>query len=385
LLRLKQTPVRRRVGFAAAAVLAGGLVGTALLAPGTAFAGPMQLSTTTTITGTTQAFSGGTTTLDAAVTVATPSGSPQAPAGSVTVSDGSGHCTFSLTVGTGGSLTSYGNCALLGLTPGNYKLTATYTPSSMQFTSSTSKSVWVTVSNPNVAPKFTADSPSLNTRVGSHYSYTFAASGTPAPTFSLVDAPSWLSINSATGVVSGTVPRSAQWGFSYSVAASNSVGTVPAGPFAVNVGSRNFHHSHLTTQLYCPASVTNGRSGTCTLTVGDNGWGSGRTSAVTASIYLPSELHARSCSANVNGQGQGQPWPGNQRNCWTGKNSVMANLGSLRPGQTKTLAVSFSAHLNSWGWQQSHAARVSVVGTAQNNSGVSSSKAYVTIFPRFVW
>jgi hypothetical protein len=345
----------------------------------------MQLSTTTTITGTTQAFSNGTTTLDAAVTVSTPSGSPQAPAGSVTVSDGSGHCTFSLTVATGGSLNSYGNCALLGLTPGKYKLVATYTPSSMQFSSSTSKAVWVTVSNPNVTPAFTADSPSLSTRVGSHYSYTFAASGTPAPTFSLVNAPSWLSINSATGQVSGTVPRSAQWGFSYSVAASNSVATVTAGPFAVNVGSRDYHHSHLSTQLYCPASVANGRTGTCTLTVRDTGWGSGRTSAVTGSIYLPSELHARSCWSGSGGQGQGQPWPGNQQNCWTGNHSVSANLGSLYPGQTKTLSVTFGAHLNSWGWQQSHAVRVSVLGTAQNNSGVASSKSWVTIFPRFVW
>jgi hypothetical protein len=386
LLRLKGSPVRRRVGLAAAAVMAGGLVGTALLAPGTAFAGPMQVSTTTTIYATSQAFSGGTTTLDATATVATPTGSPQAPAGSVTISDGSSHCSYSLTVPGGGNLTSYGNCAFTGLTAGTYNLVATYTPSSMQFAASTSKSYSVTVSSPTVSPAFTADSPSLHTRVGDSYSYTFAASGTPAPTFSLVDAPSWLSINSTTGVVSGTVPWGAQWGFSYSVAASNSVGTVTAGPFAVNVGSRNFHHSHLTTQLYCPAAVTNGHSGTCTLTVGDNGWGSGRTSAVTASIYLPSELHARSCSADGSGNPQPwAPWTGVQQNCWTGWNSVTANLGSLRPGQTKTLAVSFTAHLNGWGWQRSHAARVSVVGTAQDNSGVSSAKTYVTIFPRFVW
>jgi hypothetical protein len=86
------------------------------------------------------------------------------------------------------------------------------------------------------APVFSAASPPLTVLAGQPYAYTFAASGVPAPRYSLnPGAPSWLSINTSTGAVSGTVPTSIS-SFSYSVTASNSVGSpVTAGPFTVNV------------------------------------------------------------------------------------------------------------------------------------------------------
>jgi hypothetical protein len=85
------------------------------------------------------------------------------------------------------------------------------------------------------APDFTSDSAPTSASVGHAYSYTFAASGNPPPTYSLVRAPAWLSINPRSGQVSGT-PPGATTSFSYSVDASN--GTLPnatTGPFTVSV------------------------------------------------------------------------------------------------------------------------------------------------------
>ncbi len=91
----------------------------------------------------------------------------------------------------------------------------------------------VAVSTP---PAFTTDSPPLSGTAGQSYSYTFAASGNPAPTFALATgAPAWLSINPTSGALSGTVPAGTTT-FTYSVVAAN--GTAPnatAGPFTVNV------------------------------------------------------------------------------------------------------------------------------------------------------
>ena len=89
-----------------------------------------------------------------------------------------------------------------------------------------------------VAPVFTGASPALTVTGGSVYSYTFAASGSPAPTFALgAGAPAWLSIDATTGALSGTVPTGIT-SFSYSVDASNGVGSpATAGPFTVAVST----------------------------------------------------------------------------------------------------------------------------------------------------
>ena len=66
--------------------------------------------------------------------------------------------------------------------------------------------VYVKIPSVNTAPAFTADSPPTTATAGDPYSYTFSASGTPAPTYSLSGQPGWLSINSSSGALSGTVP-----------------------------------------------------------------------------------------------------------------------------------------------------------------------------------
>ena len=84
-------------------------------------------------------------------------------------------------------------------------------------------------------PVFVHKAPPVTAVAGEPYSYTFSASGDPAPSYALsTGAWSWLSINAATGTVSGTVPAGIT-SFSYTVTAANTAGTATAGPFAIQV------------------------------------------------------------------------------------------------------------------------------------------------------
>jgi len=75
------------------------------------------------------------------------------------------------------------------------------------------------------APTFTADTPPTTGTVGTPYSYTFVASGTPAPTYAVASGtlPAGLNLNATTGVLSGT-PTSAATS-TFTVSAAN--GTTP--------------------------------------------------------------------------------------------------------------------------------------------------------------
>ena len=80
-----------------------------------------------------------------------------------------------------------------------------------------------------VSPALTADSPPTTATVGSAYSYTFGATGSPTPTFSVASGtlPTGLTLSSA-GVLSG-VP-SAAGTFTFSVQASNGVAPAATSP-----------------------------------------------------------------------------------------------------------------------------------------------------------
>jgi hypothetical protein len=106
---------------------------------------------------------------------------------------------------------------------GTYSLSIT---ASNGFTPDASQSFSLTVDEP---PSITAANPPLTGHARQLYSYTFAASGFPVPTFSLT-GPSWLSVDPTTGVLPGTVPTHPRT-FSYSLTATNAVGSVAIGPF----------------------------------------------------------------------------------------------------------------------------------------------------------
>ncbi|MBO0882858.1 MAG: putative Ig domain-containing protein [Mycobacterium sp.] len=79
----------------------------------------------------------------------------------------------------------------------------------------------VTVVGGGPAPMFTADSPPPDAVIGVAYSYQFVASGTPAPTFSIVSGatPDGLTLFATTGILAGT-PLAAGT-FTFAIAASN--------------------------------------------------------------------------------------------------------------------------------------------------------------------
>jgi uncharacterized repeat protein (TIGR01451 family) len=122
------------------------------------------------------------------------------------------------------------------------------------------------------APQFTAFTPPLTATQGVVYSYAFAASGVPTPTFALAGgAPAWLSIDSTTGVVAGTPPSSTT-NFAYSVSASNGVSpNASAGPFLVTVKSSSDKSADLAVSLIAPTSTTKGSTVTYTVVVTNNG------------------------------------------------------------------------------------------------------------------
>jgi uncharacterized protein DUF11/putative Ig domain-containing protein len=85
-------------------------------------------------------------------------------------------------------------------------------------------------------PQFTSKTPPLNAVGAVPYTYTFHAVGSPDPTFSLDPfAPSWLTIDSDTGVLTGAVPLQFVGAFTYTVTASNRASFDVAGPFEVTV------------------------------------------------------------------------------------------------------------------------------------------------------
>jgi hypothetical protein len=114
--------------------------------------------------------------------------------------------------------------ASTGLLSGTHVTAGTYT-----FTVQANNGVGSPATSPSivivvkVGVVFTAQTPPLGAPVGSPYTYTFAATGDPAPTFSVASGtlPPGLNLHSSTGVLSGT-PTSAG-AFTFAVTAANGV------------------------------------------------------------------------------------------------------------------------------------------------------------------
>ena len=174
------------------------------------------------------------------------------------------------------------------------------------------------------APAFVLDSPPLTATAGQPYDYVFAASGTPAPAYALAaGAPPWLSVNAATGQVAGTPPAGTT-SFTYTVTAASTAGTATAGPFTVTVTAAS-PDADISATLACPASLTAGATGTCTLTVANAG--PATAAKVTAAILLPPSLSEVSCTAS----------------CIPRRNALTWTLATLASGATATFAVTVKA------------------------------------------
>ena len=77
----------------------------------------------------------------------------------------------------------------------------------------------------NSAPSFTADSPPASAAVGTAFSYSFIASGSPSPTFAVSSGavPAGLTLDSTTGALSGTPTVAGP--YTFTVTATNGVGS----------------------------------------------------------------------------------------------------------------------------------------------------------------
>ncbi len=93
-----------------------------------------------------------------------------------------------------------------------------------------SPSITIVVAASGTPPSFTAASPPTTAITGSPYSYTFTASGNPAPDFRVGTGalPDGLGLDSTTGLLSGT-PITAGT-FTFTIPASNGVGTPATSP-----------------------------------------------------------------------------------------------------------------------------------------------------------
>ena len=120
------------------------------------------------------------------------------------------------------------------VTTGTYSVTLTVTDTGGRSASATLEVTPAPLTVPTT-PTFIRSTPALTTVSGTSYSYQFAVSGYPAPTYTLVGAPTWLSVGASTGVVSG-IPPYGTTSFAYSVRADNGIGSpATVGPFKVTV------------------------------------------------------------------------------------------------------------------------------------------------------
>jgi uncharacterized repeat protein (TIGR01451 family) len=219
---------------------------------------------------------------------------------------GAGVCTVS---GTTVTYTAAGDCVIDANQAGN----TNYSPAP-QITQT------ITVDQ---APAFVLDTPPLTATTGQPYDYTFTASGTPAPAYTLTGAPSWLSVNAATGEVTGTPPAGTTT-FSYSITATNTAGTATAGPFTITV-TKPSPNADISAALACPTTMTAGGTGTCTLTVANAG--PATATKVVAAILLPPALSELSCTGG----------------CTRHANAFTWALPSLAPATTATFSITLQA------------------------------------------
>ncbi len=133
----------------------------------------------------------------------------------------------------GGKQTMTGHAALSVPAAGTYLVKVT-AGNLLGGTASTSTSFTVVVQTP---PTITSGNTTTFT-VGQPGAFTVTASGSPTPTYNISGQPSWLTINSVTGILGGTPPASAAGAsFVFTVKATNGVTPDATQSFTLNVVS----------------------------------------------------------------------------------------------------------------------------------------------------
>jgi hypothetical protein len=241
---------------------------------------------------------------------------------SVDGTSGAGVCSASGTNGTVLDYTQAGTCVIDATQAGNASYAAAPTLTA---------SIVV-----DQAPAFTVDAPPTTATAGQAYTYSFAASGVPAPAFALAPgAPSWLTIDSTTGALSGTPPTGTT-SFAYSVLATNGGGNATAGPFAVTVAT-NSREADISAALACPATVPVRTVASCRLTVANAG------PATAHFVRAATELPHRFDRVPAPGDG----WRSDHEGGWSdheggrSRHEDMWFVGPLAPGSSANFSVTF--------------------------------------------
>jgi hypothetical protein len=90
--------------------------------------------------------------------------------------------------------------------------------------------------NVGTAPQITSASSTTFT-VGQSGSFSVTARGTPAPTFSATELPSWASLNATTGALTGTPPNTTGTPFAVNITASNGIAPAATQTLTLHVQS----------------------------------------------------------------------------------------------------------------------------------------------------
>jgi len=153
-----------------------------------------------------------------------------------------------------------------------------------------------------VAYEVTATAPAITSANATTFatsqgrSFTFAATGLPAPTFSATGLPAWATLNSTTGVISGTAPNTTGSPFTITLTAANGVGSNATQSFTLTVAAASV------------PTITNSPSGTGTFGNPYSTFTFATTGAPTPTFSVSSGSLPPGLSLSSTGVLSGVPW-----------------------------------------------------------------------------
>ncbi len=156
----------------------------------------------------------------------------------------------------------------------------------------------VTVTNPG------AQTGTVGTPIGALDIAASSDKGDQIASYAAAGLPAGLSVDTATGAITGT-PATAGT-YSVTISATDNGGTTGSASFSWTIGLAR-GPADIAAKLSCPGSLRPGGTGTCTLTVSNNG--PATANSVVATVALPASLTEIACSTGCTRHGDEITWP----------------------------------------------------------------------------